>query len=166
VTGFSSGRFQPLVAEILEAAGWRDGRRDEPRAQSWALTVASYASPDGRQHQVVPAAIDAYAEFGGVSVHGGAPGEQTVRSSFSIDPLKVLPSVRTLAALSEAIGAPLTPLGEEGDGVGILSVDGYGRVFLLDHAGDWYLGSTVDEALTTLVLGRQPVRLNQDGTWR
>jgi hypothetical protein len=161
-----SERFPPSVVEVLEAAGWRDGRRDDPQAQSWALTVASFASPDGSQHEVVGPAIEAYAEFGGVRVRGGGAGEQIVRSTFTINPLRALPTVRTLAALAGAIGAPLTPLGEEGDGVGLLAVDATGRVFLLDHAGDWHLGSTVDEALTNLVLGRQPARLNEDGSWR
>jgi hypothetical protein len=153
------------VVEVLEAAGWRDGRRDDPQAQSWALTVASFTSADGGQHQVVGPAIEAYAEFGGLRVEGGTAGEQIVRSTFTLNPLRVLPSVRTLAALGSAIRSPLTPLGDEGDGIGLLAIDATGRVFVLDHAGDWHLGSTVDEALTNLILGRQPARLNTDGSW-
>jgi hypothetical protein len=161
----STERFPPAVVEVLEGAGWREGRRDDPQAQSWALTVASFTAPDGEQHSVVGPAVEAYAEFGGLRVEGGDAGEQIVRSTFTINPLRALPSVHTLSALAAAIGAPLTPLGDEGDGVGLLAVDANGRVFVLDHAGDWLLGSTVDEALTNLVLGRQPVRLNVDGTW-
>ena len=59
----------------------------------------------------------------------------------------------------------LTPIGDEGDGTGLLAIDGDGRVFLLDHAGDWFLGDTIEDALTTLVLGLQPPRVRRDGTW-
>jgi hypothetical protein len=59
----------------------------------------------------------------------------------------------------------LSPLGEEGGGTGILAVDAQGRVFVLDHTGDWFLGADLDEAITGLVLGRQPHRVNRDGGW-
>jgi len=46
-----------------------------------------------------------------------------------------------------------------------LLIDEHGRVFVLDHTADWYLGASVDEALTALVAGRMPARLADDGTW-
>jgi len=38
-------------------------------------------------------------------------------------------------------------------------------VFVLDHTGEWFLGDTIEDALTTLVLGLQPPRVRRDGTW-
>ncbi|MCW2874273.1 SUKH-3 domain-containing protein, partial [Actinacidiphila oryziradicis] len=34
-----------------------------------------------------------------------------------------------------------------------------GRVYAIDHTGDYYLGPTIDRALTTLLTGSPPVRL-------
>ncbi|MGW4497969.1 SUKH-3 domain-containing protein [Micromonospora sp. NPDC004336] len=158
-------RFPPLVAETLQVAGWVPGRRDDERARRWALRLAALATSDGRQHTVVRAAVEAYAEFGGLLVRPQGDGEEIAPSTFHLDPFLVSHSVATLAALAAAIGAPLTPLGEEGDGTGILAVDEPGRVFVLDHSGDWYLGERLDEAITALVLGRQPRRIRQDGSW-
>ncbi|MEU4680167.1 SUKH-3 domain-containing protein [Micromonospora sp. NPDC023737] len=158
-------RFPSLVAETLRVAGWVPGRRDDDRARQWALRLAADATPDGRQHTVVRAAVEAYAEFGGLLVGPQGDGEQIAPSTFHLDPFLVGHSVGTLAALAAAIGAPLTPLGEEGDGTGILAIDDQGRVFVLDHGGDWFLGEDLDEAITALVLGRQPHRVHQDGTW-
>jgi hypothetical protein len=158
-------RFPPLVAETLAAAGWQPGARDDERAKMWALRLAGYAAPDGRHHAVVPAALEAYAEFGGLSVPAGDDGEEIAPSSFVLDPFRVLHTVATLAGLAAATGSPLSPLGEEGDGTGVLAVDGEGRVFVCDHTGEWYLGGSVDEALTALVLGLQAARVDEDGTW-
>ena len=38
-------------------------------------------------------------------------------------------------------------------------LDAAGRVYSLDHAGEWFLGQTVDQALITLILGFTPERL-------
>jgi hypothetical protein len=158
-------RFPPLVAETLAAAGWRPGVRDDERAKLWALRIAGYGAPDGRHHTVVPAALEAYAEFGGLAVPAGDDGEEVACSAFVLDPFLVQHTVVTLAGLAGAIGSPLTPLGEEGDGTGVLAVDAEGRVFVCDHGGDWYLAASVDEALTALVLGLQARRVDEDGTW-
>lgn len=40
-----------------------------------------------------------------------------------------------------------------------LAIDTEGRVYSLDHTGDWYLGPDLDTALGTLVLGTRPSRL-------
>ena len=158
-------RFPPLVAETLAAAGWRPDARDDERAKSWALRIAGYAAPDGTHHTVVTAAVEAYAEFGGLVVPAADDGEEIAPSAFDLDPFRVLHTVVTLAGLAAAIGSPLTPLGEEGDGTGVLAVDAEGRVFVCDHGGDWYLGASVDEAITAMVTGLQARRVDEDGTW-
>lgn len=159
-------RFPPEVDEALRAAGWQPGVRDDERAKLWALHLsASPVTADGRRHTVVPAAVEAWAEFGGLCVPAGDDGAEVASSSFTVDPSCVRASVATLARLAAAIGSGLTPLGDEGDGTGILSVDGEGRMFVSDHTGDWLLGETVDEGLTALVLGLSPRRVTEDGTW-
>jgi hypothetical protein len=62
------------------------------------------------------------------------------------------------------LGAPLFPLGTE-RGDSIIAVDEHGRIFALDQAGEWFLGPDIDAALTTLLLGRAPARVRDDGTW-
>jgi len=158
-------RFPPPVAEVLIGAGWRPGHRDDDRSRDWALRIAGYAAPDGRQHVVVPAAIEAYAEFGDLLVRPDGDGEQVAPSVVHLNPFPAVHSVATLAGLAGVLGAALTPLGVEGDGTGILAMDAIGRVFVLDHGGDWFLGATLDEALAVLVLGTQPPRISQDGAW-
>ncbi|WP_431727992.1 SUKH-3 domain-containing protein [Verrucosispora sp. TAA-831] len=160
-----TGRFPPLVAEALAEAGWSPDGRDDDRGREWGLRIAAQASPGGRQHTMTAAAIAAYAEFGGLRVRPRREGEQIAPSEFHLDPFLVRQSVETLAELAEAIGTPLSPLGEEGDGTGILAIDARSRVFVLDHTGDWFLGADLDEAITGLVLGRQPQRVNLDGGW-
>ncbi|ASW57126.1 SUKH-3 domain-containing protein [Plantactinospora sp. KBS50] len=158
-------RFPAAVAEALGAAGWRPGRRDETLARDLGLAVAGYATPDGRQHVVVPAAIEAYAEFGGLRVTPVGDGERVAPSAVDLDPRRALPAVRTLAGLAEVLGGPLSPLGVEGDNVGILAVGGSGRVFLLDHTAEWFAGESVAAALTALLSGHELARIAEDGTW-
>ncbi|GAA0726645.1 SUKH-3 domain-containing protein [Dactylosporangium roseum] len=158
-------RFPSEVAEVLARAGWTPGRNERHQARMWALALASHASPDGHQHTVVPPAMAAFAEFGGLAVRGEGAGEQVAPPSFVLDPMRALHSASTLAELGTLVGARMTPLGEEGDGTGLLAVDERGRVFLVDHTADWFLGATLDEALCTLVAGRMPARVSDEGTW-
>jgi hypothetical protein len=157
--------FPPDVEAVLRAAGWTPGRSETARARMWGLALASHASPAGHQHTVVAPAMAVFAEFGGLAVRAEGGGEQIARSSFVLDPLRGLHSASTLADLGALLGARLTPLGEEGEGAGLLAIDDRGRVFVLDHTADWYLGASVEEALTTLVAGRMPARITDDGTW-
>jgi hypothetical protein len=66
---------------------------------------------------------------------------------------------RTLGDLGRALTTEVCPLGEESDSHALLAIDTAGRVYALDHTGDWYLGPDIDQALTTLLTGIEPVRL-------
>lgn len=76
-----------------------------------------------------------------------------------IDPLSGLHLARTLGDLGRALETEVSPLGEEDDGRAVLAIDTEGRVYSIDHTGDWYLGASIDEALAMLVGGIQPERL-------
>ncbi|MCX9189909.1 hypothetical protein C3Y87_00425 [Carbonactinospora thermoautotrophica] len=158
-------RFPEQVAAVLREAGWAPGRRDEERARRWGLELSAYASWDGRQHTFFAAAHDALAEFGGLAVKQSGPGAEVARSPFTLDPTRALHTAGTLAEFGRLLGTRLFPLGEEDDGTAYLAIDEGGRVFALDHAGEWYLGASIDEALVTLVTGRRPARVREDGTW-
>ncbi|WP_433083623.1 SUKH-3 domain-containing protein [Dactylosporangium sp. CA-052675] len=158
-------RFAPDVETALREAGWAPGRDVTPRARMWGLALASHASPSGQQHTVVPAALAVLAEFGGLTVRAEGEGAEVARTGIVFDPLRGLHAATTLAGLGELIRARLTPIGEQDDGAGLLAMDEHGRVFLLDHTADWFAGATVDEAIATLLGGRLPARVTDDGTW-
>ncbi|NEB67716.1 SUKH-3 domain containing protein, partial [Streptomyces fulvissimus] len=66
-------------------------------------------------------------------------------STFRIDPLAGLHMARTLGDLGRALESELCPLGEETTGddtapQALLAIDTEGRVYAIDHTGDWYLG--------------------------
>ncbi|MFF3122752.1 SUKH-3 domain-containing protein [Streptomyces sp. NPDC057908] len=155
----SSTRFPVAVDAALRAAGWQHGRWDIRQAEEWADALRSHASPAGHQHAVFPAAVEAWAEFGGLHITTSAPGRQIAPASVRIDPLRGLHLARTLGDLGRALETEVSPLGEEGDGQAVLAIDTQGRVYSIDHTGDWYLGPDVDQALATLVGGVQPQRL-------
>jgi hypothetical protein len=66
---------------------------------------------------------------------------------------------RTLADLGRALDTEVSPLGTETDSDSLIAVDAEGRVYALDHTGDWYLGPDIDQALAGLVSGIEPTRL-------
>lgn len=135
-------------------------------ARRWALRLAGYAAPDGRQHHVSTAARDVFARYGGTRAMPTEPGVEVAASGFTIDPIQALHTVRTLADFGAVLGARLTPLGVENDGAALLAIDEHGRVFALDPTAEWWLGDTIDQALNTLYRGTAPARVGEDGRWR
>ncbi|MEV7778934.1 SUKH-3 domain-containing protein [Kitasatospora sp. NPDC088351] len=157
--GRTRPRFPADVAAELKAAGWHPGRWQIRQAEEWADALVAYGSPAGVQHAVFPAAVEAWAEFGGLAFDLGGPGRQLARTPFLVDPLCGLHQPRTLADLGRALDTRLAPLGEETYGQALLAIDEEGRVYSLDHTGEWFLGHGIDQAVSTLVLGTAPERL-------
>ncbi|MFF2326947.1 MULTISPECIES: SUKH-3 domain-containing protein [unclassified Streptomyces] len=156
-------RFPAAVDATLRTAGWQPGRWDIRQAEEWADALRSHASPAGHQHAVFPAAVEAWAEFGGLHITASTPGRQIAPAPVRIDPLRGLHLARTLGDLGRALDTEVSPLGEEGDGQAVLAIDIQGRVYSIDHTGDWYLGPDIDQALATLIGGIQPERLTPEG---
>jgi len=155
----STTRFPVPVDAALRAAGWQPGRWDIKQAEIWADTLRDHTSPAGHRHSVFPAAVEAWAEFGGLRIHPTGPGRQIAPATLHIDPLHGLHLARTLGDLGRALDTQVAPLGAETDTESLLAIDAEGRVYALDHTGDWYLGPTIDHGLTTLISGIEPARL-------
>ncbi|MFF4491085.1 SUKH-3 domain-containing protein [Streptomyces sp. NPDC001544] len=155
----STTRFPVPVDAALRAAGWQPGHWDIKQAEYWADTLRDHTSPAGHRHTVFPAAVEAWAEFGGLHITPTGPGRQVAPATLHLDPLHGLHHARTLGDLGRALDTDVCPLGEETDTHSLLAVDATGRVYALDHTGDWYLGADIDHALTTLITGIEPARL-------
>ncbi|WP_333745121.1 SUKH-3 domain-containing protein, partial [Streptomyces ardesiacus] len=72
----STTRFPVPVDAALRDAGWQPGRWDIKQAEIWADTLRAHTSPAGHRHTVFPAAVEAWAEFGGLHVTPTGPGRQ------------------------------------------------------------------------------------------
>ena len=158
-------RFPAEVEAVLKASGWSEGRQ-VPEASAEAIQlVCAQPGADGSQHVSFPAAEQALAEFGGVFVGQDEPGLELRRRPFAFDPTLAAATAATLADLSRLLGVRLFPLGIEGDGDAVLTIDEQGRIFAFDHAGEWFLGPTLDAALIVLITGASPPRVRDDGSW-
>jgi hypothetical protein len=73
--------------------------------------------------------------------------------------MRALHLARTLGDLGRALETEISPLGEEPGTGAVLAIDAEGRVYTVDHTGDWYTGPDIDHALAALIGGLQPVRL-------
>ncbi|MGW5422365.1 SUKH-3 domain-containing protein [Streptomyces sp. NPDC003943] len=162
MTDHSTTRFPVNVDAALREAGWQPGRWDIKLAEEWADALRAHVSPGGHRHAVFPAIVEAWAEFGGLRITAPGHGRQIAPATVRVDPLAGLHLARTLGDLGRALDTELAPLGEEVEGSeqrGVLAMDAEGRVYSIDHTGDWYLGADVDTALGTLITGTQPTRL-------
>ncbi|GIJ11334.1 SUKH-3 domain-containing protein [Micromonospora andamanensis] len=157
------GRFPPEVAQALVAAGWRPQASDAAVATA---TVHGVGAVGGRTyaHASFPAAVATLTAFPRLLSLRRGPGEQVWISRFDIHPRQLAQTADLLGDFAAVIGARLFPLGTEG-GQSIIAVDERGRIFALDQAGEWFLGGDIDTALTTLLLGRAPARVRDDGGW-
>ncbi|MFF5171647.1 SUKH-3 domain-containing protein [Micromonospora sp. NPDC000089] len=156
-------RFPPEVANSLVEAGWRPSRGDEGLALM-AIREALEVTSEQHEHPSLTAAQATLSKFPGLVSGRRGPGQQVWISWFSIDPLHAAHTADTLADFGAVLGVRLFPIGSERQD-SILAVDERGRIFALDQAGEWFLGEDIDDALTTLLLGRAPARVRDDGTW-
>ncbi|MEV4665297.1 SUKH-3 domain-containing protein [Micromonospora echinofusca] len=157
------GRFHPEVAQALVAAGWRPHFGDEIVALS-AIRDVGAVRGETSAHADFPAVLATLTAFPSLVGARRGPGEQVWISRFDIRPRQVAHTADTLADFAAVLGVGLFPIGTERQ-ESIFAVDERGRIFALDQAGEWFLGEDIDAALTTLLLGRAPARVRDDGTW-
>jgi hypothetical protein len=158
-------RFSPGVEAALLAAGWYPGRQiGADTLAAIHREIAVHQSRYGGTLRTSPAADRALAEFGGLALGGDRPGELNTRP-FALDPTLARYAVATLIDAGRALGTPLYPLGVEGMDDAVLAINPLGQVFALDATGDWFLGDDPDAALETLVTGRLPALVGDDGRW-
>lgn len=74
------------------------------------------------------------------------------------------PCPRTLADFGDVLGSRVIAIGQEGES-GIVVADERDRIFVLDQAGEWYLGPDIESAVVTLETGGDQPRVRDDGTW-
>jgi hypothetical protein len=147
----------------MRPAGRRIGVSPTCRSPRRSRSSRAEVGRNGATIESFPAAIDAVREFGGIHVVQDGPGRALRRHDFAIDPTQVAATTETLADLGKRLNTRLFPIRVEGDHESVLAIDEGGRVFALDHAGVWYLGGSVAAALTTLVTGTEPPRLDEHG---
>ncbi|GAB3353240.1 SUKH-3 domain-containing protein [Micromonospora halotolerans] len=157
------GRFPAEVANALVVAGWQPHFGDEVSAAA-SIRKVTEVSGSRHAHHPFPAALEAITAFPGLVGARQGPGEEVWISRFDIRPRKMAHTADTLADFGAVLGVRLFPLGSERQ-ESIIAVDEHGRIFALDQAGEWFLGPDIDAALTTLLLGRAPARVRDDGTW-
>ncbi|WP_240796693.1 SUKH-3 domain-containing protein [Streptomyces sp. RFCAC02] len=146
--------------QALAAAGWSPGRRHAAQAEAWADALSGHRSPQGHAHALFPAAFETWAELGALTLNPVGAGTAYAPSGIVVDPLRGLHWARTLGDLGHALDTALCPLGEEAGGTALIALDREGRLYAVDHTGDWYLGPDVPAGLTTLLTGAEPYRLD------
>lgn len=105
----SATRFPAAVDSALRTAGWEPGRWDIKQAEYWADALRDHTTPAGHRHAVFPAAVEAWAEFGGLTVTAPGAGRQIAPTPVRIDPLTGLHLARTFADLGRALSTQLCP---------------------------------------------------------
>ncbi|GAA2635919.1 SUKH-3 domain-containing protein [Paractinoplanes durhamensis] len=152
-----AGRFPPEVSRVLAGGGWL--------GVELPLTAAIEGAEQVSGRPAFPAARRALAEFAGVRCGRRGPGRRRAIRLLTFDPLPAARQHRALTEFADVIATPVFPLAVEG-GDALLVIDERGRVFALDQAGDWFVGETLDEAVTGLLTGDGPAgRLRDDGSW-
>jgi hypothetical protein len=161
-----SARFSPAVEAALDAAGWYPGRRlDEDTLAGIRRAVARYEGPFGGTAAYHPAVDRALEEFGGLVIGTDRPGDELNPRPFAIDPMSAARDMGAIVDAGRILGTGLYPLGVEGLDEAVLAMNHLGQVFAVDPVGEWFLGDSLDAALETLLNGRLPVRVTDDGRW-
>jgi hypothetical protein len=147
-----SDAFPDEVAAVLAGGGWLS-----------LAGVSRDALADTAIKDTVRTAVRAaLGDFPVLQVLRRGAGARRLIRPLTIDPMAAAHSADVLGEFAEVIGAPVFPLGVEARGDGWLVVDERGRVFALDQGGEWFVGGSVDEALT----GDGPAeRIRDDGSW-
>ena len=134
------GRIPAEVEAMLHSAGWFEGRSEFP------LELPS-------DYTLFPSARIALEEFGGLDVGACGPGTNFARCDIQFDP-NAAEGLASIVSVTDE-GLRLYPLGEATHGHAYLLIDEKGAVYLyFNHLKKF--GSSLDEALVSLLLGVNP----------
>lgn len=137
---------------VLKEAGWReDYRLPSNQLIAWRNDLLEFPF-----HQK---AKEALTVFGGLEVNIDGPGETMARQAFRVDPVRASGEHELFRLESERIGKPLYPLGDAEGGAYFLAIADDGSVYALGFDCIDLIGSTVEQAVESLVLGRKGQRL-------
>ncbi|MBM7790147.1 SUKH-3 domain-containing protein [Tenggerimyces flavus] len=153
------------AAEMLGAPGWSRVRGTDEQTARTVRLICDQVGRHGARIESFEAANAVLTAFGGMSVAQHGPGRDLRRRPFTLDPLLAAATAETLADFGGLLGTRLFPLGMEGDHDAMLAIDESGRIFALDHAGEWFLGDSIEPALAVLMSGTQPLRIDDHGHW-
>lgn len=154
------GRFPHEVARTLAGGGWTSANETVGDA-----LISRAVELSGGRLRPFEAARRIAAEFAGVRCGRRGAGLRRAVRLLTVDPTPGAYAVSPLDEFAQVIGVPLFPIGLEG-GDAIVAVDERGRIFVLDQAGEWFVGRSIDEALVSLLAGDGPAaRVRDDGTW-
>lgn len=159
-----SERFSAPTLRALTEAGWQPGRSVAGPTAEAIARACEHIGREGQRHRPFPAAERALDEFGGLTVDPTGDGRDLLPRPFALDPTMAAASTETLADVGAVLGVALFPIGVEGDRDALLAMDEGGRVFSIDHTGEWFLGNDLDAAIESLVRGLAPARVHDDGT--
>jgi hypothetical protein len=143
--------WPPEAREVLEASGWRPGRKvDTGRWRSMFETVGL------AMHDAAEAFLQ---EFGGLTVNVSGPGISCARTPFELDPELAWGEDDRFAGWGESIGHRLFPLGELDHGRFFLGIDEVGVIYLVET---WVASfGPMPQAMDNLVLGVAPRRVDE-----
>lgn len=136
------------AAEVLAEHGWSSSYSAAERISEWVQQL-------GPGFSFSPAAADALARYGGITVRQSGPGIERGRDSFELDPTLALGEAELFREYGAIVGEDLFPIGEAANGRVFLAVASDGRVYALMGEELWRIGVNIDEALTKLVEGRR-----------
>jgi SUKH-3 immunity protein len=160
-------RFSPAVAAALRAAGWFPGRQVDPQTMDGVHRELHQQTGrfGGRLPDPPAEATRALNEFGGLVIGAEGPGRDLNPRPFALDPTLAGHSLEALIDTGRALGTGLYPIGAEGLDDSVLAINLLGQVVAIDAVGEWFLGDTIEAALETLITGRRPARIADDGRW-
>ncbi len=138
------------ILNTLEAAGWCQGRCAESLVAKWRQNLYH---EDG--YTLLPSGRELLLSLGGLAIQQSGPGETCAVSSFVFDPELALGEEDRFAYFADQIGKELCPIGSCENGQLLLAISADGFIYaLMDDI--FLLGTNFSEALSSLILGRQP----------
>lgn len=151
MTNIAQQRFSDEVTSMLKRGGWFPGRN----------IADTMILPSG--FVIFPAAQKVLAEFGYLRLGIPGPGIECARGEINMDPMYAANDIEGYEEYGELIHRALYPLGIV-DNLDYLAIDEDGTVYLF---GDefWFVGTSFDAALDTLLLGKLTPQIDENGYW-